>query len=64
MDLTSGPDWDQCEPGIFFQFPPHHLPMPSSLSLEGLDDYKYLPGSVMKMLINITRDLSLQHKIL
>lgn len=57
-----GPDWDQCESGIFFQSPspPRHPPISYSLSLEGLDDLKYLPGSVVKMLINITRDLSLR----
>lgn len=57
-----GPDWDQCESGIFFHSPspPRHPPTSYSLSLEGLDDLKYLPGSVVKMLINITRDLSLR----
>lgn len=51
-----GPDWDQSESGIFFQFPSslQHPPISNSFSLEGLDDFKYLPGSVMKMLINIT----------
>ena len=61
-----GPDWDQSESGIFFQFPssPQHPPVSNGFSLEGLDDFKYLPGSVMKMLINITRDLPLQCEIL
>lgn len=48
-----------------FQAPsrPHH-PTHSKFRLEGLGDFKYLSGSVMKMLINITRDLSLQCEIL
>lgn len=59
-------DGDHWEPGIFFQSlsPPYHPPIPNGLSLGGLDDFKYLPWSVMKMLINIARDLSLQCEIL
>ena len=51
-----GPDWDQCESGMFFQ--PLLLllthPFQIASALQGLGNFKYLPGSVMKMLINIT----------
>ena len=45
-----------------FRSPPQHPAGPKSLGLEDSSDFKYL--LVMKMLINITRDLSLQCEIL
>lgn len=40
------------------------LLIPNSLRLEDAGDLKHLPGSVMKILTNITRDLSLRCEIL